>query len=99
MLLRSKKGEEEISKKKAAKKSCQKAAQAALSPRPFPAETLEEAIRIPQLIRELMVEILASCEVARALGLTAGQTECGTCQLVLVTMALLRNEGYRLHCS
>src|SRR5258707_390622 len=62
-----------LAKKKGTKKAAKKAGGAGgAGPRPFPAETLQEAIRIPQLIRELNGgNPWPPAEVATALGLTA----------------------------
>jgi len=68
MLLRKQESEEEIFQEEGRKKSSKKAGAGGAGPRPFPAETLEEAIRIPQLIRELNGgNPWPPAEVARAL--------------------------------
>ena len=70
---KSKAAKKRSAKKKGAKKAGKKAGGAGGSgPRPFPAETLQEARRIPQLIRELNGgNPWPPAEVASALGLTA----------------------------
>src|SRR5436305_779483 len=70
---KAKKAGTKSAKKKAAGKAAKKAGGAGgFGPRPFPAETLEEAIRIPKLIRELNGgNPWPPSEVATALGLTA----------------------------
>jgi hypothetical protein len=95
---KAKKARKKAAKKKATKKAAKKAGgPGGAGPRPFPAETLEEAIRIPRLIRELNGgNPWPPSELAGALGLAPKQKECGICQLVLGIMALLLEQEIRI---